>query len=174
MDLSNNEDFAAFIKQADYPAYDSSFPYYRWNVTTNAQILTENIGGIGKVESLQVVERGPSGVAKVLLVKGSEGEKSISGQDRIRSALGDERLDISLPSSSKTTSGWKSLPSGFLAVEEAGANESGVKQFKIYGGGYGHGVGMSQNGAQGMAREGIGYVEILKFFYDGVTVEKME
>ncbi len=174
VDLSNNEDFAAFIKQADYPAYDSSFPYYRWNVTTNAQILTENIGGIGKVESLQVVERGPSGVAKVLLVKGSEGEKSISGQDRIRSALGDERLDISLPSSSKTTSGWKSLPSGFLAVEEAGANESGVKQFKIYGGGYGHGVGMSQNGAQGMAREGIGYVEILKFFYDGVTVEKME
>ena len=33
---------------------------------------------------------------------------------------------------------------------------------------------MSQNGAQGMAREGIGYEEILKFFYDGVVVEQIE
>ena len=29
---------------------------------------------------------------------------------------------------------------------------------------------MSQNGAQGMAKEGMGYEDILKFFYDGVTV----
>ncbi len=125
------------------------------------------------MESIQVTERGLSGVAKTLLVKGSQGEKIISGQDRIRSALGDARLTIHLKNG-KTSSGGGSLPSGFLTVEEAGTNESGMKQFKIHGGGFGHGVGMSQNGAQGMAREGIGYEEILKFFYDGVVVEQIE
>ena len=142
-------------------------------MTTDAGILTENIDGVGTVESLQVTERGLSGVAMTLLVKGSQGEKTISGQDRIRSALGDGRLTIHLKNG-KTASGASSLPSGFLAVEESGVNESGVKQFRIYGGGYGHGVGMSQNGAQGMAQEGIGYEEILNFFYDGVAVEQIQ
>lgn len=66
------------------------------------------------------------------------------------------------------------MPSGFIAIENAGKNDQGVRLFKIYGGGYGHGVGMSQNGAQGMAKEGATYEEILTFFYDGVTVEELK
>ena len=38
--------------------------------------------------------------------------------------------------------------------------------------GYGHGVGMSQYGAEGMAREGYKYDEILKHYYSGVNIEK--
>ena len=170
LELTSNEAFAAFIKNKNYPAYDSSFPYYRWNVTTNAQILSDNISGVGTVESVQVVKRGAGGVAQELLVKGSEGETRILGQDRIRAALGDERLTI-YQKSGKTATGWKSLPSGFLIVEPGGKDETGTRLFEIYGGGYGHGVGMSQNGAQGMAKDGMGYEEILKFFYEGVTVE---
>lgn len=37
--------------------------------------------------------------------------------------------------------------------------------------GYGHGVGMSQNGANGMAQRGATYDEILKHYYTGVTIE---
>ena len=37
--------------------------------------------------------------------------------------------------------------------------------------GYGHGVGMSQYGANAMAKEGKGYEEILKWYYTGVKVE---
>ena len=37
---------------------------------------------------------------------------------------------------------------------------------------YGHGVGMSQYGADAMAEEGKGYVEILQHYYTGVTVEE--
>ncbi|MCI8660661.1 MAG: SpoIID/LytB domain-containing protein [Lachnospiraceae bacterium] len=170
LDLDSNDEFAAFIKRMDYPAYDSAFPFYRWNVTTNADILTANIGGVGNVETVRVVERGSGGVAQALQVKGSDGERTISGQDRIRAALGDGSLTIN-QKDGKTVTGWKSLPSGFLTVEAAGTDKNGVQLFKIYGGGYGHGVGMSQNGAQGMAKEGMGYEEILKFFYDGVVVE---
>ena len=38
--------------------------------------------------------------------------------------------------------------------------------------GYGHGVGMSQYGAQGMAKEGFMYDEILKYYYSGVEIKK--
>ncbi len=38
--------------------------------------------------------------------------------------------------------------------------------------GYGHGVGMSQYGAQGMASEGYKYDEILKHYYSGVKIKK--
>ncbi len=169
--FDSNDDFLAFIKRMDYPAYDSAFPFYRWNVTVRADILAANISEVGMVESLQVTERGSGGVAQTLLVKGSEGERTISGQDRIRAALGDASLTIHRKDGG-TSTGWSSLPSGFLAVEAAGKDSDGVQLFKIYGGGYGHGVGMSQNGAQGMAKEGMGYEEILKFFYDGVSVEK--
>ena len=37
--------------------------------------------------------------------------------------------------------------------------------------GYGHGVGMSQNGANGMAKRGSTYREILQYYYTGVTIE---
>ena len=36
--------------------------------------------------------------------------------------------------------------------------------------GYGHGVGMSQYGANGMAREGKNYQDIVKYYYKGVAI----
>lgn len=38
--------------------------------------------------------------------------------------------------------------------------------------GYGHGVGMSQCGADGMAKSGYNYINILKYYYTGVEVKK--
>lgn len=38
--------------------------------------------------------------------------------------------------------------------------------------GYGHGVGLCQYGANGMAKEGRNYKEILTHYYSGVTIEK--
>lgn len=42
--------------------------------------------------------------------------------------------------------------------------------FTVYGKGFGHGVGMSQSGAKGMAKAGFDYVSILKHYYTGITV----
>lgn len=39
--------------------------------------------------------------------------------------------------------------------------------------GYGHGVGMSQYGANGMASEGKSYEEIIKYYYQGVKLSKI-
>ena len=171
LSFASEEAFASFIKKKDFPAYDASYPLYRWNFRTNGTIIASHVGGVGKITGVSVTERGPGGVAMKLLVKGSEGETTISGQNAIRSALGDASLTLM---DGKTSDGWSLLPSGFLAIEETGTDEQGVVQFRVYGGGYGHGVGMSQNGAQGMAKAGMGYEEILKYFYDGVTIEEKE
>lgn len=42
--------------------------------------------------------------------------------------------------------------------------------FDVVGGGYGHGIGMSQYGAQGAATKGLKHSEILSFYYPGTTI----
>jgi len=51
------------------------------------------------------------------------------------------------------------------------SKEGDVYTFETVG--FGHGVGMSQYGANGMAAEGYHYDEILKHYYQGVTIEKI-
>ena len=47
--------------------------------------------------------------------------------------------------------------------------EDGTFTITTYG--YGHGVGLSQNGANILAKQGYSYVDILKFYFTGITVE---
>lgn len=95
LNLTSNADFAAFIKRTDYPSYDASFPYYRWTVTTNANVLTASMGGIGQVESVEIVERGAGGVAQKLLVKGTEGENHLRSGSHSLSFMGRESDSVS-------------------------------------------------------------------------------
>ncbi|MFZ5816274.1 MAG: SpoIID/LytB domain-containing protein [Bacillota bacterium] len=46
-----------------------------------------------------------------------------------------------------------------------------LTSLEVSGGGNGHGVGMSQWGAHGLARQGKNYVQILTHFYSGTKVE---
>ena len=50
------------------------------------------------------------------------------------------------------------------------SGSSGGSQFVITGTGNGHNVGMSQYGAKAMAELGYTYVDILNFYYTGVTI----
>ena len=166
LDLTSNEAFESFIKDENTDAYDSDFPMFRWNTKTTSTILDEKIGGVGRITGLTITSRGAGGYAKTLKVVGTEGSKTFSGQSRIRSILGNVSLVYNRKDGS-TSTGWHTLPSGFIYIENNGTDENQVTTFTIYGGGFGHGVGMSQNGAQGMAKQGKTCQEILKFFYDG-------
>lgn len=57
------------------------------------------------------------------------------------------------------------LPSSDFTWERKG------KEIEIITKGYGHGVGMSQYGANGMAQEGKDYKAIVAYYYQGVTVK---
>lgn len=164
LDLSSNESFEAFIKNVGTDAYESEFAMYRWCVKTNSKILSEKIGGVGRITGLTVAERGPGGIAKTLKVVGTEGDKNFTTQSKIRSILGNASLTYTRNDESEY-SGWETLPSAFIYIENNGTDTENVTWFTIYGGGYGHGAGMSQNAAQGMAKAGKRCMDILHFFY---------
>ena len=56
---------------------------------------------------------------------------------------------------------------------DAGPNRepSGPAQFRMFGAGFGHGLGLSQWGAYGLAKQGWGSTKILKHFYSGTRVD---
>ena len=51
--------------------------------------------------------------------------------------------------------------------------ENFVTGYALSGGGYGHGVGLSQNGAKQMAKNGMNAEEITEFFFPGCRMERI-
>jgi SpoIID/LytB domain protein len=81
-------------------------------------------------------------------VVGSKGTTEIHGELRIRKALG-------------------GLKSSMFVVEKKRG------RIELIGGGHGHGVGMCQHGAMGMARDGKSYKDILSHYYAKSRVVKL-
>ena len=88
----------------------------------------------------------------------------VDTENKIRRALGGSGYEIKKQDGT-AVKGSRLLPSAFFKVEKKG------NTFKIKGGGYGHGIGMSQNGANEMAKKGKNYQQILQMFYPGTTIE---
>lgn len=173
LELTDNEAFLAFIKNNEIPSFDSGYAMYRWSALYKGTTLGNQLG-MGRIQSMEVKKRGPGGVAKELVVTDEDGEqKTYHSQMEIRRALGSADLDIECKDGN-SMNGMNLLPSAFIAIQEDGTAKDGSKLFRIWGGGYGHGAGMSQNGAQGMAKEGKTYQEILNFFYEGAELREGE
>lgn len=140
-----------------------------------------NYNSLGTLKDIIVMERGKSGVVTYLVIKGSNGTYLLKGEYTVRKVLGLNRGNlgkrIELHLSKSGTGGYSKkvslknpnlLLSGFLAIEKTGNN------FNIYGGGYGHGVGMSQYGANDLAKNyGYSYSKILKTYYKEITFKNM-
>ena len=126
---------------------------FRWKKSRSfAQIRTgvKKITGtdIGAFRGLEVMGRGVSGRITRLKVTGDRNIVEIAPELKIRQALG-------------------SLKSSAFVWERS----KGSIHFR--GAGFGHGVGMCQNGAIGMAASGKKYVDILKHYFSGSEVVKI-
>jgi peptidoglycan hydrolase-like amidase len=107
---------------------------------------------IGEFQNLRVLERGESERPINTEIIGSSGRRTLRAL-RLRSLLG---LRDSL---------------FYFDIER---NSSGnVLGITFYGRGWGHGVGMCQVGAFGMAHDGATYDEILKKYYKGIEIKKL-
>ena len=125
-------------------------------------------GTPGKITDIREGERLDGGVLGSLLVDGENLSVKILTEYAIRQVLGDTSLTLTLADGSTRTCG-SLLPSAFCSLT-ADIDTPGSGKITITGGGYGHGVGMSQNGANRMAQAGKNYREILEFFYTDITL----
>ena len=176
--------------------YDSDIKYYRWFAAADYRDKTETLNRIlaerhavspqnicyykkdgkteaespeklGKLTGLAARERSASGCILTLQLDYENGMVLVKTEYNIRMLLGalvekivyadaSESADITL------------LPSAFCAVTP---QEDGT--LLLQGGGYGHGLGMSQNAANGMAKAGMTYDAILQYFYNDVAIENL-
>ena len=163
VNMSENSAFEAFITCENESDYDYSYSYYRWSGTIDLSELAKKLN-IGDVTSVQVSKRLESGCATELTVIGTKGKEIVSSQYSIRTLLGGNISQII--TKNQSTSSTSILPSAFFVLKDSG--ETG--KLTIIGGGLGHGAGMSQNGANEMAKRKKKYDEILYFFFDNSNI----
>jgi stage II sporulation protein D len=120
---------------------------------------------IGEIIDIRVVKRGNGGVIRELVIEGEHETYLIKTEYNIRYVLNDGVSSVTRMDGTTWFSD-QLLPSAFFDLELITENER-VTGYRIYGGGFGHGVGMSQNGARKMAEKGMNYEAILGFFYEG-------
>lgn len=195
-DLSDEDSFREFIYSTNSSDYDYEFPFYRWNVELDMEYLTERINNyltirynldpsnilmknaegeyvsgqtpyVGRVISLEVAQRTASGAVRRLIIHGMEGDVQVRGELNIRYVLGPGGNLINTHTQTQTT--FDILPSAYICIEEM-YEEGTVTGYRIMGGGYGHGIGMSQNAVSSMVKQGMRYDDILGFFYNGIDI----
>ena len=125
---------------------------FRWTEKLRADDLAVRIAAeypeIGRVTALVPKSRGVSGRIGTLQIKGDKGSVDVSGDLKIRRLLG-------------------GLKSTLFEVKREGDS------FVIRGAGFGHGVGMCQMGAMGMATAGKTHAQILGHYYRGTHLHRL-
>lgn len=166
-DLSEEAVFCSFISGTEESDYEREEPWYRWSTFFSLEELTRlaKKSGlkVGKVEGLTEGSRTEKGRLQSLTVTGKKGETVVEGEYEIRSFLVPEKTPVTLQNG-ETAPDLGMLPSAFFYLEPV-LKEEELTGYQVIGGGYGHGDGMSQNGARHMAEEGLTYQEILTHYY---------
>ena len=157
--------------------YDASEPWFQWQTEISMEKLLENAknmyGEISKVQGLEIKETGEGDAVLNLALQTDQGMREIRSEYDIRSLLAPSGNPV-IRQDGSSVKGGTLLPSAYFTLEESRGGDGNLQGYKIVGGGYGHGVGMSQNGAKGMAQAGKSYQEILSYFYQEVELGNVQ
>ncbi|MCR5260929.1 MAG: SpoIID/LytB domain-containing protein [Candidatus Gastranaerophilales bacterium] len=156
--------------------YDNLSPYFRWtkewtlsefikmlNTTMYEQrafvkpSFTEN-DRFTKLHEVKIKQRGDSGKVMFLEIITEKGTYTIYKELTIRRLFKKDG---------------KALPSANFVCDVVKDNATTEPKIVFHGGGYGHGVGMSQYGAGTMAQSGLNFMSILKHYYTGIAIGTM-
>ncbi len=195
VELMDEEVFYDFITEIHAEDYEAQEGWYRWTYTVkeidvdrmlevlkkrydanqmliltlkDGDYISQNIKSFSKVTDITIVKRGPGGVADEMVIATDKGTYKVISEYNIRAVLCDgvtkvvrqDGSEVSMPNL---------LPSAFFVIEPS-HDKKNVVGYNIIGGGFGHGVGMSQNGAKNMALQGLRAEQILNFFYEGCEI----
>lgn len=157
LDLTNETNLRSFIDHPP-PAFCSSSGRFRWRQSWNKQELREILSqglkaslgdrfqGLESLKSLKIVKRAPSGRVNTLEIRSPKHTYLIEG-DAIRWLWSEGRI------------GTSGLQSTLFYIDDSPGRVT------VVGGGWGHGLGLCQEGAAGRAKSGEGYKAILEHYY---------
>ena len=199
-ELTKEENFSEWIKDVKDSHYESQEGWYRWTYEVNKldvvhmeemlkkrynsnpnMILTQNNDGefeskeiekLGEIKEIEITKRLDGGVADELIITGTKTTVKVISELNIRYVLSDGVTKVKRQTGDEADAS-SMLPSAYFVIETEKEDER-VSGYKIFGGGFGHGVGMSQNGAKNMALNGMTYDEIILFYYPGVTLKNLQ
>ena len=155
--IKNENELNKFLDSANEKAYGNKHSLFRWEKKIPSkkilEILLKNkmLDKKSDLIDLNIINRGPSGRVTKLEINVVNSNKTIVlVKDDIRRVL-------------------SFLPSNLFTINKLNDN---LWLFK--GGGFGHGVGLSQSGAIEMAELGFTYEQILNHYYQGTKIKKIE
>lgn len=196
--VPTEEELREFLSTPHAGDYEQEEPYYRWNIEVaklDAELLLKRLkekkrsapqliltgteeledfsteqapDKLGEIVRLEIRKRGAGGVAEELLIEGKLGAYLVLSENAIRYVLCDGKTPVVLQNG-KERDCPTLLPSGFFTMDTISKGEY-IIGYKLTGGGFGHGAGMSQNAAKHMAQDGMTAEEILDFFYPRCVV----
>jgi stage II sporulation protein D (peptidoglycan lytic transglycosylase) len=180
------ENSQVFTDEPSYPYLQSvtstteeGSPLYRWRVRFSLKNLEAILrssgvwdGSKGALTDVRTVTSRDGLHYPDVLMAGRQGRLRIDAQAWREAVSGSspELFPDLYPSPWPTTSGFlpETLPSNRITIDRRG------RSVVVVGRGWGHGVGMSQWGAHGMAEAGASYEEILEHYYAGIEVDRYE
>lgn len=181
-----------FLKDWSVQAYDSESRFFRWKgelqvsehrdqlmkkieealnrqdgkliaVSRNGQHVA-TVSDFGNCTGIKICGRSDAGAVTDLAVIFENGEVHVYNENLIRNLIWQICVSLS-DKNGENANTITMLPSAFFTLQE---QENG--RYEIIGGGLGHGIGMSQYGADGMARTGKTAAEILQCFFPGTEL----
>lgn len=195
-ELQKEEVFTEFISNSSDAHFEAEESWYRWtyehgNMTVLSEKLQDRLEKYPKyvftstdgenwgnqplengfmIKNIQVRKRGPGGTIEEVLFTTDKGYYLVKNEYHIRAVLADGESKAMLQNGGSYACG-NLLPSAFFVVESVKDGER-ISGIKLTGGGFGHGVGMSQNGAKNLANLGYDAKNILEFYYEGCQVRE--
>ncbi|MEA4815729.1 MAG: SpoIID/LytB domain-containing protein [Lachnospiraceae bacterium] len=194
-DLKTEEGVEEFFKNKDIDAYDKASGWFRWQLEMPYEELNETISrnlprmyenhpyliegsiNIGNIKDISVLERGEAGNIMRLKLSGDKGSVILNTEYVIRSVLVPKQYVEGKPPikifchNGIVMENYSIFPSAFFVMDKEISENGDLKSITFYGGGNGHGVGLSQNGAKGMIEQGYKFDEILGHYFPGTKVE---
>lgn len=196
-DFSKEAAFREFLTTSKVETYDKEFPWYRWSIEISnkdlKKMVDKNLGKIyklkpsyvvtlgkdgeyyskpiqtvGTVKEVKVATREKSGLVTELMVKGTKATVKVKSESLIRQILAPS-YDTVIRQDKSEINNLSLLPSSFFVLDDI-KKEGTVVGVRVTGGGYGHGVGMSQNGVKKMVELGRTYDQILAHYYNNITI----
>jgi SpoIID/LytB domain protein len=161
--LADEKNFEQFITLQE-GFNESNWDLFRWRKETNLEDITKDLqkflqvknspyAKFKTIEAMAVVKRSSSGRILELGVKTDIGTFTLY-KDEVRSAFAAPRSTL-------------------FYLQALNKGQPGLWGYAFVGGGLGHGVGLSQTGAQNLAKLGWSNPKILQFYYPGTQIKML-